>query len=205
MFRRRNGATTAQDEPGLTDQPVEQPARQAGKGRPTPKRSEVERRRREPYAPPPADRKAAAAQRRERQAAERRRRTEAMRRGEEWAMRPADRGPVKALARDYVDSRRLILSEYVLFVVFVAIIGLFLLGRTTQSPNGSYLILLFEVGVVGLIAVESIYHGARVTRLVRQRLPDQSTRGITWYVAKRAIKIRGSRIPPPRVSRGQEI
>ena len=78
-----------------------------GKGRPTPKRSEVERARRQPYAPPPADKKAAAAQRRDRSAPSRSRRTEAMRRGEEWALPAKDSGPVRALARDYVDSRRL--------------------------------------------------------------------------------------------------
>ena len=44
--------------------------RQAGKGRPTPKRSEVERARRQPYTAPPADKKAAAAQQRERRKTE---------------------------------------------------------------------------------------------------------------------------------------
>ncbi len=213
MFRRRDGSTSAQtsltkagwaETDGSFDIGAGQ-AKQAGKGRPTPKRSEVERRRREPYTPPPADRKAAAAQKRERQGAERRRRMEAMKRGEEWALRPVDRGPVKALARDYVDSRRLIVSEYVLFVVFVVIIALFLLGQAGKSGTGSSLVLLIELGIVALITAESMYHGTRAARLARQRLPGQSTRGLTWYVAKRAIKIRASRIPPPRVSRGQAI
>ncbi len=205
MFRRRDGAAPAEtvSEPEYTT--LDQPARQAGKGRPTPKRSEVERRRREPYTPPSADRKTAAGQRRERQTADRRRRMEAMRKGEEWAMRPVDRGPVKALARDYVDSRRVIVSEYILFVVFLIIIALFFLGRVEHGGSSSYLVLLIELAIVALIAAESLYHGARVTRLARQRLPGQSTRGVTWYVCKRAIKIRSSRIPPPRVSRGQEI
>ena len=42
-----------------------------------------------------------------------------MRKGEQWAMPPVDRGPVRALARDYVDSRKVIVSEYILFAVFV--------------------------------------------------------------------------------------
>jgi len=130
---------------------------------------------------------------------------EAMRRGEEWALRPADRGPVKALARDYVDSRRLLVSEYVLFVVLVVIVGLFLFGRAGASGSGSTLALLFELGIIAVITAESMYHGLRVTSLVRQRLPGESTRGVSWYVAKRAIRIRGSRIPPARVSRGQAI
>jgi len=121
-------------------------------------------------------------------------------------MRPVDKGPVKALARDYIDSRRMIVSEYVLFLVFVIIIGVFFLGRSSKSGgSGSYLILLIELGIVALIALESLYLSLRVSRLVRQRLPGASTRGLTWYIAKRAIKLRSSRIPPARVQRGQEI
>jgi len=173
------------------------PVRQAGKGRPTPKRSEVERRRREAYTPPPADRKAAAAQRR----TEQKRRMDAMRRGEEWAIPARDRGDVRALARDYVDSRRLILSEYILFAFFVLVIGSFVAGLAKNST----VILLIELLIVLLIAGESLYHGITVTRLARKRLPGQSTRGITWYIAKRAIKLRSTRIPPARVARGQAI
>jgi hypothetical protein len=126
---------------------------------------------------------------------------EAMRRGEEWAIPAKDRGPVKALARDYVDSRKLLISEYILFAVFVIIFAVFILGRTKNSN----VILIIELAIVALIASESIWHGARVTRLARQRLPGESTRGITWYMTKRMIKIRSSRIPPARVERGQAI
>lgn len=179
------------------------PAKPVGKGRPTPKRSEVERRRREPYGRtgpqkvPPGDRKAAAAARRE----ESRRRMDAMRRGEEWALPAKDRGPVKALVRDYVDSRRLVVSEYVLFGVFVLIFMLFVLGAAKNSSA----ILYTELGILALIGVESSYHTFRVSRLVRQRLPGQSTRGINFYVLKRTIRLRSTRIPPPRVARGDTI
>jgi Protein of unknown function (DUF3043) len=179
------------------------PARQAGKGRATPKRSEVERRRREPYTPPPADRKAAAAQRRERQGTERSRRMEAMRKGEEWALPVKDRGQVKALARDYVDSRRIMVSEYILFAIFLLIIAVFIVGHGKNSS--SYVVLLIEIGIVAIIALESVYHGFRVSRLAKERFPGQSTKGITWYVCKRAVKLRSSRIPPARVARGQAI
>jgi hypothetical protein len=184
-----------------SDQVPEAPARQAGKGRPTPKRSDVERRRREPYTPPPADRKAASSQRRERQRAESKRRMDAMRKGEEWAIPAKDRGAVKALARDYVDSRRFIISEYILFAIFILIFALFIIDRTKNST----VILLIEVGIVSVILFEALYHAMTVSRLARQRLPGQSTRGLTWYIVKRNVKLRSSRIPPPRVSRGQAI
>src|SRR5207253_118539 len=85
----------------------------AGKGRPTPKRSEAERRRRQPYTAP-KDRKEAARVSRDRQRGDRARRMQAMRRGEEWALLPRDRGPAKALIRNYVDSRRR-LSEFYMY------------------------------------------------------------------------------------------
>ena len=182
----------------------DQSAKQAGKGRPTPKRSEVERARRQPYAATPKDpkdRKAASAQDRGRRRAEQNRRTEAMKRGEEWALPAKDRGPVKALARDYIDSRRLVVSEYILFGVFLLVIVIFLLSKSKDSG----LVLYVELFIVGVIGVESIYHGGVVTRLANKRLPGESTRGIVWYVAKRSLRLRASRIPPARVKRGDTI
>ncbi len=201
MFRRRtSGAPVVlETEPARNDS--DQAPKPVGKGRPTPKRSEAERRRREPYTPPPANRKAAAAQDRERRRAANRRRMDAMRRGEEWALPPRDKGQVKALARDYVDSRRLIVSEYVLFGVFVVIFLLFVLG----AAKNSLVILIAEASIVVVIAVEAAYHSSKVIRLAKQRLPGQSTRGIAWYVAKRSMRLRSSRMPPARLSRGDQV
>jgi len=201
VLRRRTSGSAATPENGQVDSAATDPAKQAGKGRPTPKRSEAERARRQPYTPPPTDRKAAAAQQRDRRRAEQKRRTDAMRRGEEWALPAKDRGPVRALARDYVDSRRFIVSEYILFGVFVLIFIIFALGSSKHSA----VVLYVELGIVGVIAIESLYYGTMVTRLARQRLPGESTRGIIWYVAKRSLRLRVSRIPPARVDRGASI
>lgn len=151
--------------------------------------------------PPPTDRKAAAAQQRDRRRAEQKRKMDAMRRGEEWALPARDRGAVRALARDYVDSRRFILSEYILFGVFVLLFLIFALGKSKNSQ----LVLYVELGIVAVIALESLYYGTMVIRLAKQRLPGQSTRGIIWYVAKRSLRLRASRIPPPRTDRGASI
>jgi len=202
LLRRRAGAS-ASPEPEQASPADDRPAAQAGKGRPTPKRSEVERARRQgqAYAPPPADKKQAAAQRRDRQRSEQKRRMDAMRKGEEWALPPRDRGPVRALARDYIDSRRLVVSEYILFGVVVLIIAIFAIG----SARNSTLILYIELAILGIILVEALYHGAVVSRLAKQRLPGQSTSMIWWYIAKRSLRLRASRVPPPRVERGATI
>ncbi len=124
-----------------------------------------------------------------------------MRRGEEWALPARERGPLRALARDYLDSRRLVLSEYVLFFIF----GLLIIMLVTRAAANTSLVLYIEFGVVALVLAESAYHANRVSRLARQRLPGTSVRGMTWYIAKRAIRLRGTRIPPPRVGRGDSI
>jgi len=201
VFRRRNVPAPAAADIDQVAESSGQTLRQVGKGRPTPKRSEVERRRRQPYTAPPSDKKAGGAQQRERRRAEQKRRMDAMRRGEEWALPARDRGPVKALARDYIDSRRVIVSEYILFAVFALILLVFLLGAAKNSATVLYL----EVGIVALIALEALFHATAVRRIARQRFPGESTRGIAWYVAKRSIRLRSSRIPPARVARGDAI
>jgi hypothetical protein len=126
---------------------------------------------------------------------------DAMRRGEEWALPLRDRGQVRALARDYLDSRRLVISEYIVFALIALVVMIFVLG----SGKNAGAMLYAEVAIVALIALESFYHASRVSTLAKQRYPGQSTRGLTWYLAKRAIRLRGSRIPPARVGRGQQV
>lgn len=201
MFRRRSSDSAPVLDSEQSAPEAARPPGQAGKGRPTPKRSEAERRRRQPYNAPPANKKEASAQQRDRRRADQRRRTDAMRRGEEWALPPRDRGAVKALARDYVDSRRILVSEYILFAVFALVFLMFALGAAKNSA----FILYIEFLILLIIAMESVYHGMRVTALAKQRFPGESTRGITWYIAKRAIRLRSSRIPPVRVARGDTI
>src|SRR5215471_15045167 len=121
-------AAQSQRAPAKTKPPAE-----AGKGRPTPKRSEAERNRYQsitgsttsgrsprtgtgPKGKLTPDDKARAR-------ADRVRRTEAMRRGEDWALGPRDRGPIRKLARDYVDAHRRP-SEYYMYVLIVLLVAL---------------------------------------------------------------------------------
>jgi hypothetical protein len=168
------------------------------KGRPTPKRSEAEKRRRQPFNAP-ADRKAATQQSRSRDRNERARKMEAMRRGETWALPRKDQGPVRALARDYVDSRRS-LSEYYMFGVVVLIVLLFV-PTLRKSPAVDYAVLVMLL----VIVTESIVVGRRVVRLAQQRFPGESTRGVKIYAAIRGTQFRKLRMPAPRVKPGDKI
>jgi hypothetical protein len=122
-----------------------------------------------------------------------------MRRGEEWALPAKDKGPVRALARDLVDSRRR-LSEFYMYGLVVLLFLLFLHAKVVQTV----LPLLLIVMVVIMI-VEGYFVGRRVTTLANERFPGQSTRGIKMYAAMRALQIRKLRFPKPRVKPGATV
>jgi Protein of unknown function (DUF3043) len=170
----------------------------AGKGRPTPKRSEAERRRRQPYTAP-KDRKEAARVSRDRQRTDRTHRMQAVRRGEEWALPARDRGPVKALARDYVDSKRRI-SEYYMYGLLVLLVLLFI-----RAPIVQTIVPLLVLAAVLIMAIEGIFIGRKAKLLAAERLPGQSTRGLGLYSAMRALQIRKLRVPKPRIKPGDSF
>jgi len=187
-------AAAAADDSGSPDAPVNRNAVTAGKGRPTPKRSEAERRRRPVSAP--SDRKAANRQYRERQRQDRVRRQQGMQRGEQWAMPARDRGPVRALARDYVDSRRR-LSEYYMYGLLVLLVMLVVPVRLLQS-----LVPPLVIAAVAIMMLEGYFIGRRVNALAAERFPGESTRGVRLYAAMRALQIRKLRVPKPRLKPG---
>jgi hypothetical protein len=189
---------SAVDEGAAEDEAAQRTGFTAAKGRPTPKRSEAEKRRRQPYTAP-GDRKAAATQGKTRDRTERARRMEAMRRGEAWALPRKDQGPVKALARDVVDSRRGI-SEYYLYGIVVLILLLFI-----PALKGTIIVDLVILAVLLVIVGEGWLVSRRVLRLARERFPGESTRGIGMYTALRGTQLRKMRVPAPRVQRGQKV
>jgi Protein of unknown function (DUF3043) len=202
VFRRRSTATQdapAEGTPGASaaDQADRAPASlTAGKGRPTPKRSEAERRRR--YNAP-SDRKEALRQSKTRDRSTRARKTEAMRRGEEWALPAKDKGPVRALARDYVDSRRRV-SEFYMYGLVVLLFLLFLHDSVVQT-----LLPVLLIVMVVIMVVEGYLVGRKVTAMAGERFPGESTRGVKLYSAMRALQIRQLRFPKPRVKPGATV
>ena len=202
MFRRR---TSDDDETIVVDPDLDaqgdddaRRAYTAAKGHPTPKRSEAEKRRRQPYTAP-GDRKAAGTAGRDQSRADRQRKLEAMRRGEDWALPRKDQGPVKGLARDIVDSRRG-LSEYYLYAIVLLVVLLFV-PALRGKPIVDYVILLILV----VIVAEGWWVGRKVVAMASERYPGQSTRGVKMYAALRGTQIRRMRVPAPRVDRGDKV
>ena len=208
MFRRRSaGATdgTSQDSPGAQspDGPADTKPRspaEAAKGRPTPKRSVAEAKRRQPIAG--SSRAPAGPRTKEDKAKARNNRVgryEAMRRGEAWALNPRDRGPARALARDFVDSKRRV-SEYYMYILVLLLAAVFVRSTTTQAIISPVVLLL-----VLIIVVDGLMIRRSLQRLMAERLPGESTRGLTMYAVMRALQIRRFRVPNPRVHPGDKI
>jgi hypothetical protein len=207
VFRRRSaGATdgTAQDSPGAQspDGPADtkpRSAAEAAKGRPTPKRSVAEAKRRQPIT---GSRAPAAPRTKEEKAkarVNRATRYDAMKRGEAWALNPRDRGPARALARDFVDSKRRI-SEYYMYVLVVLLAAVFVRSAAAQAfISPLVLVLILVIVVDGMLIRRSL------RRLVAERLPGESTRGLTMYAVMRALQIRRFRVPAPRVGPGDKF
>ncbi len=168
----------------------------AAKGRPTPKHAaRAEGRRRQPYSAP-GNRKAAAQQTREKDRATRQRRLAAMaRRG--LGAAPRDKGPVRALARDYVDSRYT-LSEFYLYGAALLVVVLFIPGLKKSA--------IFDEIILGLIAVmlvEGWFVGRRILRLAKERYPGESTRGLRSVRGHpRHADAQDADLQAPRVERG---
>jgi Protein of unknown function (DUF3043) len=214
VFRRRSaGATdgTAQDSPGARspDAPAENesarsPA-EAAKGRPTPKRSVAEAKRRQPITGSSrtgASRGAAAPrtpQDKAKARATRAGRYDAMKRGEAWALNPRDRGPARALARDFIDSKRRI-SEYYMYVLVVLLVTIFFRNTATQQFVSPLILVLVVV-----ILIDAWLIRRSLTGLLAERLPGESSRGLTMYAVMRALQIRRFRVPTPRVGPGSKI
>ena len=205
MFRRRNSdapdVLDADEAPEpFADADDRQPRSSLTpkKAGPTPKRSEAEANRRGPYRAP-TDRKSAAKAGRDRDKSDRVRRNEALARGEEWAMPPKDRGPVRALARDVVDSRRGLAEYYLIAVVPIFVLLFLRVGRLQLIADA--LVILILIIVIG----EGYLVGRRVERLARERFPGKSTRGVKLYSALRGTQMRKLRIPKPRVNRGDPV
>jgi hypothetical protein len=187
------------------------PTAQAGKGRPTPKRSEAEANRyrtltgsttsgRGRTAVPDPKRKLTPEEKAKARG-DRSKHLEAMRRGEDWALGPRDRGPARRLARDYVDAHRRPM-EYYMYALIILIIALF--AGKSNSGLASYM-QIFLLVIVVIIAVDAYFLRRSVMKVVHERLPNESTRGLAFYAIMRGLQLRRFRTPTPRLKPGDKF
>ena len=172
---------------------TEQLARASGKGRPTPKRSEAQGRRPGPPPPPPTTRKEAYRRMRETQAANRGNTRRAAALGDDSALAARDRGPVRKLVRDIVDSRRNAGSLF-LVVAAIALVGT-VLPSLILRVYATYLLTLFFI----VFVVDSVILARRIRRAIAEKYPNDPAKGAVWYGVTRTTMIRRWRYPKPSV------
>jgi hypothetical protein len=196
--RAETSATTTTD--GSVDL-TEQLERAAGKGRPTPKRSEAQGRRQGPPPPPPTTRREAYKRMRAQQAVRRTETRQGAARGDEAYLPARDRGPVRKLVRDVVDARRNV-GSYFLVIAAVALVGT--IAPSLEVRTGATFVLY---GFFLVVIVDSFVLVRRIKKKIAERFPDgeQNTRGIALYGISRSTMVRRWRFPKPEVPLGAEV
>jgi hypothetical protein len=188
VFRRKSESEPAPSEQDKPD----------GKGRPTPKRKEAEAAARA-RARPARTRKEQAQRQRQARVESSRKVRQAMKTGDERYLLPRDKGPVRRFTRDYVDSRLSILE--MLIPVMIVVLMAQLTGRQDAYTIANVLML----GTLALAVMEIFLLRFRLRRELRQRFPDESYRGTTFYAVTRAVNLRFMRMPKPKVRLGQSL
>lgn len=189
----------------------------APKGKPTPKRNEASRKR-GPVAPAPMtsaearrrrkelrgpklskeERKAERIERR----ADSAQRRERMMAGEDAYLLPRDKGPVRRLARDIVDSRRNVLGLFM-----PVAIGLIFVMLAVPSVEVQRMISPAMLGLVLIMVIDGFIVGRKVNKAVDAKYPDNTESGwkLGFYAASRASQLRKMRAPRPQVERGTKV
>ena len=187
LFRR--GTTPANDGSTTTTAADPEPRDPSGrKPGPTPSRKEAEAARRQRVTQTYSKRESRAM-------ASRSTRSDRMR-----AMAARDNTPEKALMRDYVDARFSI-GEVLLPALVLILATSFL---NTILPRAAVIGTVVMYAYVLAVLADLFFMWRGYKKVLAQRLPGTSSRGLLFYGANRAIQIRRFRIPPPRVKRGEK-
>ena len=120
-------------------------------------------------------------------------------RGEESALPPRDRGPIRKFVRDYVDSRRSI-GEFFLPVI---VLVLFMTVVPIIQVQLAAIILMYSI--LGLSFIDGFYLSRKIKREVGKRFPGENLKGVGMYGWLRSTQIRRLRAPLPRVTRGTKL
>lgn len=178
-----------------------------GKGAPTPKRRDVESRKRKPIIPDKvsmtkAERKALRAEERARNSAQWEREQKALKEGDIKNMPIGHRGEERAFARDALDAR-FQFASYMALMALVLIVGMFVVGQY-GTPAQFNAFVLSVYAIIILMFVEAWFKARKIRRLVAYRFGDAKVPPrLAGQMTSRAFTPRRFRLPRPRVKRGE--
>ncbi len=183
LFRRNSSAAAA---PEPEPQPEVTGPGPAKKDRPTPSRKEAEAARRQRVTHTMTAKEA-------RKEASRRSRADRMR-----ALSAREAAPEKQLLRDYVDAR-FSLGEFLLPSLVVLLAGSFL---SQVWPAATLVATLAMYVFIILVIIDGALMWRGFKKVLAQRMPKVSPKGLLMYGMNRCIQLRRFRMPPPRLKRG---
>jgi hypothetical protein len=178
---------TTQEEPEPVPELETPIAGRAKKDRPTPTRKEAEALRRQRVTRTLTKKEA-------RQEAARSSRVDRAR-----SINAREAAPEKALMRDYIDARFSI-GEFLLPSLVVILAMTFL---SQAIPGIALISTLLMYGFILFVLFDIFLMWRGFKKVLAERLPRASTKGLLFYGMNRCIQIRRFRMPPPRIKRGE--
>ena len=173
---------------------------EAGKGRPTPSRKEALAARKKQMKVPVTRKDQA---KRERAAREelRLKQRDALKTGDEKYLPARERGPVRKLARDYVD-RRWNFAEFLLpFLALVLVVSY--VGNGAQWGAAATFVL-YPFIIFGTV-IDEFFLVRGLRKQLKERFSPGETRGSIGYAVLRSTQLRRFRLPKPQVKRGEPL
>ena len=113
-------------------------------------------------------------------------------RGDESALPARDRGPERRFVRNYVDSRRSI-GEYFLPIIFIVLVMTLI---PIVSVQYGAIAIMYAVLLVAV--VDGIFLSRKIKRLVSEKFPTASSKGLGMYAWLRSTQMRRLRAPKPQ-------
>jgi hypothetical protein len=128
---------------------------------------------------------------------------EALRTGDERHLPPRDQGPVKRYVRDVVDARRNA-GNYLLWVALAVVVVGWAVNLVPSLFVRTVVALAYPLVLVWVV-VDAVLLARTVKRKVRERFPNEPTRGLASYAVTRSFQMRRLRLPPARVKVGDRV
>ena len=88
-----------------------------------------------------------------------------------------------------------------MYALILLIIALF--AEQSNKALSNYM-QIFLLAVVAVIAVDGFFLRRTILKVVSERLPGESTRGLGIYAIMRALQLRRFRTPAPRLKPGDQ-
>ena len=189
MFRRTKSENTTAEPAAVKD---------GGKGRPTPTRREAEATTKA-RAKGAKNKKEAAKLLRARRGEQNAKVRQGMKTGEERFLPARDQGKVRSFIRDRIDSR-LCMAEFLLPLLLIIMVMQYSGQASLQNMSNG----LWSATIL-LVGVDTVFLVWKLKRELKQRFPDESTKGTMFYGILRSLQLRFLRLPKSKVKLGAKL